>query len=381
MRNDGALREMTMNKRDYYEVLGISRDAGDEEIKKSYRKLALQYHPDRNPGDKEAEENFKEAAEAYEVLRDREKRQIYDRYGHEGLEGRGFTGFSGFEDIFSSFGDIFEDFFGFGGRRSRGPRPRQGKSLRYDLEFTLEDAFYGREKEIVFHKLELCETCNGSGMSPGTQPQTCNTCQGKGQVIRSQGFFQISTTCPTCHGEGRIISDPCKACSGGGKVRVERKINVKIPPGVDTNSQLRLTGEGQPGEYGGPPGDLFVVIHVESHEFFSREGDDLVCEIPVSFVQAALGDKLAIPVLGDEGSHELEIPPGTQPGDILKVIGKGMPSLRDPRRKGNIYVQVIVKIPKKLNQHQRELLKAFAETKGSRPSGKKKKNLWEKVMK
>ena len=383
MRNKSALREMTMHKRDYYEVLGISRDAGGEEIKKAYRTLALKYHPDRNPGDKKAEENFKEAAEAYEVLTDKEKRQIYDRYGHEGLEGRGFTGFSGFEDIFSSFGDIFEDFFGFGNRRSSGPRPRQGQSLRYDLEFTLEDAFHGREKEIVFHKLEICQPCDGSGISPGTQPQTCTACQGRGQVVRSQGFFQISTTCPTCHGEGRIISDPCKECRGGGKVRVKRKINVKIPPGVDTNSQLRLTGEGQPGEHGGPPGDLFVVIHIEDHDFFMREGDDLICEIPIAFVQAALGDTVMIPVLGDEGSRELEIPPGTQPGDVMRVSGKGMPSLRNHRRNGDLYTKIIVKVPKKLNQHQKELLVAFAESEDLKLSGKgkKKKNIWEKVMK
>lgn len=370
-----------MNKRDYYEVLGISRDAGDEEIKKAYRKLALKYHPDRNPGDKEAEENFKEAAEAYEVLRDREKRQIYDRFGHEGLAGRGFTGFRGFEDIFSSFGDIFEDFFGFGSRRGRGPRAKQGGSLRYDIELTLEDAFYGREKEISFHKLETCQVCEGSGVSPGTQPQTCATCQGRGQVVRSQGFFQISTTCPSCHGDGKIITHPCHNCRGGGKVRVERKINVKIPPGVDSNSQLRLTGEGQPGEYGGPAGDLFVVIHIKDHEFFVREGDDLVCEIPVSFVQAALGDTLMIPVLGDEGSYELEIPPGTQPGGVLRAMGKGMPNLRDPRRKGDLYAKITVKIPQKLDQDQKELLMAFAESEGLRLSGKKKKILWKKVIK
>ena len=368
-----------MQKNDYYEVLCVARDAGDDEIKKAYRKMALKYHPDRNPGDKEAEESFKKAAEAYEVLRNREKRQIYDRYGHEGLEGRGFTGFSGFEDIFSSFGDIFEDFFGFGGRRSSGPRPRQGKSLRYDMELTLEEAYFGIEKEITFYKLELCQTCGGTGMSPGTQPMTCSTCQGRGQVIRSQGFFQVSTTCPTCHGEGQIISDPCKDCSGGGKIRVEQKINVKIPPGVDTGSQLRLTGEGQPGEHGGPPGDLFVVIHIQDHGFLLREDEDLICEIPISFVQAALGDVLTIPVLGDEKTYELEIHSGTQPGAVLKVAGKGMPSLRNAGRKGNLYMKIIVKVPEKLNQNQKELLKAFADSEGMSLSGKKKKNLWKKM--
>lgn len=363
-----------MYKKDYYEILGVSREAGDEEIKRAYRKLALKYHPDRNPGDKEAEERFKEAAEAYEVLRDREKRQIYDRFGHEGLEGRGFTGFTGFDDIFASFGDIFEDFFGFGTRRSRTrPRARQGRSLRYDLELTLEEAFEGKEEEIVFHRLENCDNCGGSGMSPGSAPEICATCQGRGQIVRSQGFFQISTTCPACHGQGEIISDPCKSCGGGGKVRVERRINVKIPAGVETGSQLRLRGEGEPGDPGGPPGDLFVVIHVREHEFFKREGKDLFCRIPVSFVQAALGGKLEIPVLGNEGHCELEIPQGTQPGEILRIPGKGMPDLRGYEERGDLYAEILVKVPKKLNSRQRELLEALAETEGLKTSGKKGK--------
>jgi molecular chaperone DnaJ len=371
-----------MAKRDYYEILGISRDAGNEDIKKAYRKQALKYHPDRNPGDKEAEERFKEAAEAYEVLRDREKRQIYDQFGHEGLEGRGFRGFSGFEDIFSSFGDIFEDFFGFSTRRGRATRARQGRNLRYDLELTLEDAFFGKEEEIVFNRLEICGTCNGSGLSPGTQPQNCPTCQGRGQIIRSQGFFQISTTCPACRGNGQIISDPCKECMGEGRVSVKKKINVKIPPGVDTGSQLRLRDEGEPGDYGGPLGDLFVVIHVKEHEFFTREGDDLLCQIPISFVQAALGDTLVIPVLGEKNGHELDIPSGVQPSEILKEPGKGMPSLRAHHRRGDLYVRVIVKIPEKLSERQRELLRAFAETENLTLSDKKskKKSFWKKMV-
>jgi len=362
-----------MYKRDYYEALGISRDAGDEEIKKVYRKLALKYHPDRNPGNKEAEEKFKEAAEAYEVLRDKEKRQIYDQFGHEGLEGRGFRGFAGFDDIFSSFGDIFGDFFGFGNRRGTGPRAREGRSLRYDLELTLEDAFYGKEEEIVFDRLETCMACNGSGITPGSEPQVCATCQGRGQVIRSQGFFQISTTCPACNGQGQVITDPCKECRGGGKIRVERKINVKIPPGVETGSQLRLSGEGESGEYGGPRGDLFVVIHVKEHEFFSREGDDLICQIPISFVQAALGDTITIPVLGDESKYDLKIPSGTQPEAVLKVPGKGMPRLRGNNRRGALYIKVIVKIPQKINQHQREILEAYAGSEGLTLSSDKRK--------
>jgi len=370
-----------MEKRDYYEILGVPRNADDEQIKRAYRKLALKYHPDRNPGDKEAEEAFKEASEAYEVLRDREKRQLYDRFGHAGLEGTGFRGFSGFDDIFSSFGDIFEDFFGFGRRSNRRSRPRQGPSLRYDLELTLEEAFSGTEEEIIFHRMENCTVCDGTGLTPGTQPEVCPTCQGRGQVVRSQGFFQISTTCPSCHGQGQIITDPCGECGGAGRVKVERKVTVKIPAGVDTGSQLRLQGEGEPGESGGPPGDLFVVIHVRDHEFFSRDGDDLVCQIPVSFVQAALGDTFQIPVLGDPGEHEITIPKGTQPGDVLRIRGQGMPSLHRGKNRGDLFVRVLVKIPEKLSQRQRELLEAFAETEGIAPSEKKKKGkaFWKKI--
>ena len=371
---------MTTYKRDYYEILSVSRDCGDEEIKKSYRKLALKFHPDRNPGDKDAEESFKEAAEAYDVLRDPEKRQIYDRFGHEGLAGTGFRGFSGFEDIFSSFGDIFEGFFGFGSRGGR-TRARQGKSLRYDMELALEDAFHGKEEEITFHRLEACRTCNGSGAAPGSDPQTCGTCQGRGQVVQSQGFFQVSTTCPACHGQGEIISDPCPDCRGGGKIRVEKSINVKIPPGVDTGSQLRLRGEGESGEYGGPPGDLFVVIHVSEHPFFAREEENLICQIPISFVQAALGDTLTIPILGEKEGHELVIPQGTQPGEVIKISGKGMASLRGYRKRGDLYVKIIVKIPEKTTPQQRELLEALAETEKLTLSDKRKKakGFWKKM--
>jgi len=371
---------VTVQKRDYYEILNLSRDCGDEEIKSAYRKMALKYHPDKNPGDKESEERFKEAAEAYEVLRDPEKRRIYDQFGHEGLQGTGFRGFSGFEDIFSSFGDIFEGFFGFGARGGR-TRGRQGKSLRYDLTLTLEQAFGGVEQEITFHRLESCVTCGGTGAAPGTEPQTCPTCQGRGQVIRSQGFFQVATTCSACHGHGEIIIDPCPDCRGGGKRRVERSISVKIPAGVDTGSQLRLRGEGESGEHGGPPGDLFVVIHVKEHEFFTREEDDLICQIPISFVQAALGDTLTIPLLDDEEGHELVIPHGTQPGEVIKIPGRGMTSLRGYRRRGDLYVKIDVKIPRKVDERQRELLEAFAETENITLTGKKKghRGFWKKM--
>lgn len=368
-----------MIKRDYYEILDVPREADEEEVKKAYRKLAMKYHPDRNPGDKKAEEKFKEAAEAYEVLRNHEKRQIYDRYGHEGLAGVGFRGFNGFEDIFSSFGDIFEDFFGFGARSRRRDRARQGNSLRYDVELTLEEAFSGKEQEISFHKWQNCEACDGSGITPGTKPQVCASCRGRGQVVRSQGFFQISTTCPTCQGQGRVITDPCEECRGSGRTKAERKITVKIPAGVSTGSQLRLQGEGEPGERGGPPGDLFVVIRVKEHEFFTREGEHLLCEVPVSFVQAALGDTITIPVLGEEGWKDLDIPPGTQPNDILSLPGCGMPGLQRHRR-GDLFVKVTIKIPKKLNQRQREILEEFAKTTDSKKTGNAK-TLWQKITK
>ena len=368
-----------MDKRDYYEVLGVSKDAGDEEIKSAYRKMAMKYHPDRNQGDKDSEEKFKEASEAYEVLRDGEKRQIYDQFGHEGLEGSGFRGFSGFDDIFSNFGDIFEGFFGFGsGRRGRS-RARAGNDLRYNMEITLEEAFYGKEEEIAFQKWDSCGICEGSGVTPGSEPQICSTCQGRGQVVRSQGFFQISTTCPSCHGEGRVITDPCYECRGKGKVRADRTINIKLPPGVDTGSQLRLRGEGEPGESGGPPGDLFVVISVKEHDFFAREGDHLICEIPISFVQAALGDTITIPVLGDGGGEELKIPNGTQPGEILSLPGQGMPNLKGNRR-GDLFAKVAVKIPKKINQRQKELLKEFSQAENQKTS-KKVKSFFDKIIK
>lgn len=369
-----------MGKRDYYEVLGVNRGAEEEEIKKAYRKLAMKYHPDRNPGDTQAEEQFKEAAEAYEVLRNPEKRQVYDQFGHEGLAGTGFRGFSGFDDIFSNFGDIFEDFFGFGNTRTRRKsRAKQGLNLRYDLELTLEEAYTGKEEEIRFRRLETCSQCTGTGLSPGTQPQVCRTCQGRGQILRTQGFFQISTTCPSCQGQGRIVTDPCYECRGSGKVKVERKITVRIPAGVDTGSQLRLQGEGEPGDNGGPRGDLFVIVHVKDHHFFKREGENLYCEAPISFVQAALGDKIHIPLLENADGHGLDIPGGTQPEEVLTLPGLGMPFLQSSR-KGDLYVKIIVKIPKKLTQQQRELLEEFART---TPSSKRKnaKGFWDKLKK
>jgi molecular chaperone DnaJ len=366
------------SNRDYYEVLGVSKDSGEDQIKKAYRKLALKYHPDRNPGDKEAEERFKEAAEAYEVLRDREKRRIYDLYGHDGLRGTGFTGFGGFEDIFSAFGDVFEDFFGFGGRRSRGTRIRRGDDLRYNLKLTLEEAYRGKEEEIVFEKWESCDICSGTGITPGSEPSVCPDCHGNGEIVHSQGFFQIRTTCSTCNGTGQVIVDPCSRCKGKGKMRAERKVLVKIPPGVDTGTQLRMKGEGESGENGGPPGDLFVVIYVEEHEFFDRDGDDLRCQVTVSFVQAALGFEASIPVLDNNEERRITIQEGTQPGEIIRLKGKGMPSLRRGRGYGDLFVQVMVKIPTRLSQRQRELLTEFSELEKQK-IGAKTKDLWDRI--
>lgn len=344
-------------KRDYYEVLGVDRSAGDQDLKRAYRKLALKFHPDKNPGDREAEEKFKEAAEAYEVLRDASKRQIYDQYGHQGLEGAGFSGFGGFEDIFSSFGDIFEDFFGFGGGRRSRSRANRGADLRYDMQLSFMEAAFGTEKEIDVEKAEACNACNGIGAEPGTGAETCPHCGGSGQVGRSQGFFTVRTTCSNCRGQGQVISNPCQTCRGHGKVLARKKVSVRIPAGVDNGSRLRLTGEGEAGAYSGPHGDLYVFIHTEDHDFFKRDDTSVLCQIPISFVQAALGDTISIPTL--KGKTDLEIPKGTQPGDLFRLRGEGIPSLRNGHR-GDQIVQVNVKIPTHLNKKQAALLKEFA---------------------
>ena len=345
-----------MEEKNYYNILGVSKDATEDQIKKSYRKIAMQYHPDRNPGDKEAEEKFKIASEAYEVLRDPEKRDIYDRYGIEGLKGTGFTGFRGFEDIFSTFGDIFEDFFGFGTTGRRRTRARPGADLRYDLKISFYEAAFGKEAEIEIPKNVPCEVCSGTGAKPGTYPTHCPNCKGTGQVTRSQGFFTISTTCSQCRGEGNIISHPCKECRGHGKVRKTRKIQIKIPPGVDTGSKIRIRGEGEEGEKGGPPGDLFVFIYVEAHDFFSREGDEIVCQIPISFPQAALGTEIEVPTL--TGKRNLDIPKGIESGQILRIKGEGFPRTRGYGR-GDQIVQIIVKTPNNLTKRQEEILREF----------------------
>jgi molecular chaperone DnaJ len=359
-------------KRDYYEVLGVSKNASESELKAAYRKLALKYHPDRNPGDKAAEESFKEAAEAYEVLRDPQKRQLYDHYGHQGLEGSGFSGFGGFEDIFSSFGDIFEDFFGFSSRRGgRRSQSRRGADLRYDLSISFMDAAFGVETTIEIEKHAACSECDGRGLEPGTQAETCPQCRGAGQVGRSQGFFTIRTTCPQCRGAGQVIPHPCRQCGGNGQVLVNKTVAVKIPAGVDNNSRLRLSGEGQAGMMGGPPGDLYVFIHVQTHDFFRREDNHVFCQVPISFIQATLGDTIEVPTLN--GNKPLEIPKGTQFGDVFRFQGEGIPSLRNGHR-GDQIIQVTVKTPTSLSKKQEDLLKEFARLEEAK-FGKRLRNI------
>lgn len=341
----------------YYEILEVSRDADSDTIKKSYRKLAMKYHPDRNPDDAEAEACFKEAAEAYEVLTDQKKRQIYDTYGHDGLKNTGYSGPGSSEDIFSHMGDIFGDLFGMGGRRQRDPNaPVQGDDLRYDLEISFMDAMHGIEKEVEITKRETCWTCEGSGSRPGHQAQTCPSCRGRGQVLRSQGFFQVSSTCPQCHGRGQIITEPCADCNGTGLRNKSKKVNLKIPPGVDTGSRMRLSGEGEGGRRGGPSGDLYVIIHVKPHDFFQRDGQIIFLQYPLPMVRAALGCEVDVPTI--DGTTSLKIPAGTQSGHRFTMKGEGVASLRG-RGRGDMIVELQVQTPTKLTKRQKELLEEF----------------------
>jgi molecular chaperone DnaJ len=345
--------------RDYYEVLGVPRNASEQEIKSAYRKLALKYHPDRNPGDKQAEERFKEAAEAYGVLCDADKRRRYDAYGHAGVSGAAGGGFD--PTIFADFSDILGDFFGFGdvfGTRRRGPR--RGQDLRYNLEISFEEAAFGTETQIRIPRTESCSSCGGSGAAPGTKPATCPSCRGTGQVTFQQGFFSVARTCSQCRGSGRIIHEPCKSCGGNGQVAVERNLQLKIPAGVDNGSQLRISGEGEPGTQGGPPGDLYVVVRVQEHAFFKRDGTSLYCEMPVSVPQAALGATLEVPTL-EGGTTKVHLPEGTQSGTVLRVRGQGVHSLGG-RGRGDLHVLVRVVVPKHLTSEQRKLFEQLART-------------------
>jgi molecular chaperone DnaJ len=351
--------------RDYYEILGIERTATDPDIKSSYRKAALKFHPDRNPGDHEAEEKFKEASEAYEVLSDPQKRAIYDRHGHAGLSGQGFSGFQDVGDIFSSFGSIFEEFFGFsGGQGGRGGRGRRGADLRYDLTLEFEEAVFGVEKELEFEKAVECTNCHGARAESGGKAP-CRTCGGMGQVRRTQGFFSIQTPCPQCRGEGEIITKPCKPCQGRGVTMARKKLSVKIPPGVDNGLRLRVGGEGEGGGGGGPAGDLYVMIHVKESKQFEREGADLLLHHKIGIAQAALGCKLSVPTL--DGSKPIELPPGTQHGHRVTLPGQGIPHLKGIGR-GDLHIDIEIGIPTSLNKEQRELLEKFAALSGEEAS-------------
>ncbi|MBR0566197.1 molecular chaperone DnaJ [Azoarcus sp. L1K30] len=346
-----------MSKRDYYEILGVNRDASDDEIKKAYRKLAMKHHPDRNPDSKDAEEKFKEAKEAYEMLSDPQKKAAYDRYGHAGVDqtmGGGGQGFEGFGDAFS---DIFGDIFG-GAAGARGGRSNvyRGADLRYNLEISLEEAARGAEKTIRIPTVEECGTCHGSGAKPGTQPKTCPTCGGAGQVRIQQGFFSIQQTCPKCHGSGRIIPDPCRDCGGAGRVKKQKTLEVKIPAGIDEGMRLRHGGHGEPGVNGGPAGDLYVEIHIRKHSVFERDHDDLHCEMPISFTTAALGGEIEIPTL--DGMARLKIPAETQSGKVFRLRGKGIKNVRSHTH-GDLMCHVVVETPVKLTDRQRELLQEF----------------------
>ncbi len=340
--------------RDYYQILGVPRTAGDAEIKKAYRQLAMQYHPDRNAGNKEAEERFKEVGEAYAVLSDPDKRAHFDRFGTVAPgAGPGF-GDPGFGSLFE---DIFENFF-TGGARARRPRAERGEDLQYELKITLEDAAVGLESKIQAPRLETCETCGGSGVEPGSRLETCDACGGRGEVRRSHGFLTIAQPCPRCQGRGQLNRHPCARCRGEGRRRAERLLSVKIPAGIEDGMQLRLSGEGSGGLRGGPPGDLYVLVRVREHDLFTREGADLLCDLPVSFTQLALGAVAEVPVLG--GTAKLEIPAGSQPHEVLRLRGKGMPRLRG-RGHGDACYRLVLEVPQKLNARQREALAAFEE--------------------
>lgn len=347
-----------MSKRDYYEIFGVERNASDAEIKKAYRRLAVKYHPDKNPGDKEAEEKFKEAAEAYSVLSNPQQRDRYDRFGHAGLGGAGGgaydPGFSNIEDIFDLFG--FGEMFGGGGRRRSSVQ--RGADLRFDLEITLGEAAKGKETTIDIPRLETCAPCNGKGTAKGSSPESCITCNGSGQTRYQQGFFSVMRTCPNCSGKGQIIKDPCQACRGAGRVQSKKTLEVKIPAGVETGSRLRISGEGESGVGGGPTGDLYVFVHVAEHEIFERQGTNLYTSAPVSFAQAALGADIKVKTL--EGEEELKIPAGTQTGSVFSLKGHGMPDLGG-RGTGDLFVAVSVVTPKSLNKDQRILFEKLAE--------------------
>jgi molecular chaperone DnaJ len=348
-----------MSKRDYYEVLGVSRDCSEAELKAAFRKLAMKHHPDRNPGDKECEHRFKEINEAYDVLKDADKRAAYDRFGHAAFEhgGMGAAQHGFGADFGSAFADIFEGIFGMGGGRGRTSGRERGSDLRYNMEIDLEEAYHGKTAQIRIPTLVACESCSGTGAKPGTRPKVCATCGGAGRVRHAQGFFTLERTCPMCQGRGQVIDNPCPNCAGAGRVTRERTLSVNIPPGVEDGTRIRLAGEGEAGLRGGPPGDLYIFLTVAPHEFFQRDGADLHCRVPVSMVTAALGGEVEVPSI-DGGKARVKIPAGTQTGRRFRLAGKGMPVLRT-KQTGDMYVQVTVETPQNLTKRQRELLAEF----------------------
>jgi molecular chaperone DnaJ len=352
----------TNAKRDYYDVLGVTRTVTEVELKSTYRKLALQYHPDRNPNNPDAEEKFKEVSEAYTVLADADKRAAYDRYGHAGLGGGSQGG--GFDaSVIQDFGDIFGEFFGFGdvggGGGRRRSRVQRGADLREDLTLEFEQAFFGTESKVMVRRHEACDECRGSGSAPGKGPTTCKSCNGRGQVRYQQGFFSIARTCPACQGTGSVITDPCPKCKGEGRVLKQRTVDARVPAGVEDGTRIRFAGGGEVGQFGGPAGDLYVVLHVKEHPFFAREGNDLHCVMPISVTQAAMGADIRVPTM--DGEHPLKVPDGTQPGAIFRIRNKGVPVLNG-HGKGDLYVEVRVQVPTKLNKRQRELLQELEVT-------------------
>jgi len=362
-------------KRDYYEVLGLSKGVSKDEIKKAYRKLAIKYHPDKNPGDKNAEEKFKEATEAYEVLADDKKRQAYDQFGFAGVEGMTGGGahdfssvFRDFEDIFGDFSGFFDSFFGGGTRTKRqGSRGRRGADLRYDVKIPFKEAVFGTKADISFIRNETCATCNGTGAYKGSGKKLCPQCGGSGQVRRSSGFFSIATTCSTCNGEGEIIEKPCTECSGRGLVKKNKKIKVTIPAGIENGKRIHISGQGDGGLNGGSPGDLYVFVHILPHKYFERNGNDVYCMIPISITQAALGTEILVATLDDK-KVKLKIPPGTQNGKVLRLRNEGIPYLQYSNRKGDMYITIRVDIPKKLSQKEQSILKELAQLTGEENS-------------
>ena len=346
-----------MSKRDYYEILGVSRTSTEIELKAAFRKLAMQHHPDRNPGDKDCEHRFKEINEAYDVLKDGDKRAAYDQFGHAAFEHGGMGGHGFGADFGSTFADIFEGIFGMGSTRGRGSGRERGSDLRYNMEISLDEAFTGKTAQIRIPTSVTCEACSGSGAKAGTKPKSCSSCGGAGKIRHAQGFFTLERTCPTCHGRGQVIDDPCKVCSGGGRVMRERTLSVNIPTGVEDGTRIRLAGEGEAGVRGGPPGDLYIFLEVTPHEFFQRDGADLYCRVPISMASAALGGEFEVPAI-DGSKVRVKVPAGTQTGGRFRLGGKGMPVLRS-KQTGDMYVQVAVETPQNLTKRQRELLAEF----------------------